>query len=105
MKKLLSALLLISCTIFSANAYQVISSKQIGHEDAKNQNIIVKCTTDTGKTSNQTCTLRRYANCTGSGSKKNCSGWQPWRDLRQPYKQYPDWKSAASGCCRAKGLR
>ncbi len=105
MKKILSALLITSCTLFSANAYQVLSSKQIGQDDAKNQNIIVKCTTDTGKVSNQTCTLRRYANCTGVGNKKRCNGWQAWRDLREPAKQYSDWKAAASGCCRAKGLR
>lgn len=105
MKKIISALLVISCTIFSANAYQILSSKQIGQDDAKNQNVVVKCTTDTGKLSNQTCTLRRYAKCTGTGTKKRCSGWQPWRDLRQPAKQYSDWKTAASACCRAKGLR
>lgn len=105
MKKILSTLLIISCASFSANAYQVLSSKQIGQDDAKNQNIVVKCTTDTGKISNQTCTLRRYANCNGNGSKKRCNGWQPWRDLRQPSNQYSDWKSAASACCRAKGLR
>ena len=105
MKKLLSTLLIISLTALSANAYQIISSKQIGKDDAKNQNVVVKCTTDTGKLSNQTCTLRRYAKCTGNGINKRCNGWQPWRDLRNPAKQYSDWKSAASTCCRDKGLR
>ena len=105
MKKYLCATLVIMATICTANAYQVISSKEMGKNDAKNQNVVVKCTTDTGKTSAQTCTLRRYAKCTCTGSKKRCSGWQPWRDLRAPSKQFSDWKSAASACCRAKGLR
>lgn len=105
MKKILLSLLIATCAIFSANAYQVLSSKELGKNDAKNQNIVVKCTTDTGKISNQTCSLRRYAKCTGNGNNKRCNGWQPWRDLRTPSKQYADWKSAASACCRAKGLR
>ncbi len=105
MKKILLAIIMIATTSYAASAYQVISSKELGQNDAKNQNVVVKCTTDTGKLSNQTCTLRRYAKCTGTGSNKRCSGWQPWRDLRNPSKQYSDWKSAASGCCRAKGLR
>ena len=105
MKKLLSALLIVISAIYTANAYQVLSSKELGKNDAKNQNVVVKCTTDTGKTSNQTCSLRRYAKCTGTGNKKRCNGWQPWRDLRNPSKQYSDWKAAASACCRAKGLR
>ncbi|MBQ5699925.1 MAG: hypothetical protein IIV74_01360 [Alphaproteobacteria bacterium] len=105
MKKILSALIIIISTIYTANAYQVISSKELGKNDARNQNIVVKCTTDTGGTSNQTCTLRRYAKCTGNGSNKRCNAWQPWRDLRNPAQQYSDWKSAASACCRAKGLR
>lgn len=105
MKKLLSALILFVTTVYSAGAYQVISSKEMGKNDAKNQNVVVKCTTDTGKVSNQTCNLRRYAKCAGTGAQKRCNGWQPWRDLRSPSKQYSDWKSAASACCRAKGLR
>lgn len=105
MKKILSAFLLICTCIYSANAYQVISSKELGKNDAKNQNIVVKCTTDTGKVSNQTCNLRRYAKCTGTGLQKKCNGWQPWRDLRSPAQQYSDWRAAASACCRAKGLR
>lgn len=105
MKKILSALLIISATIYSASAYQVLSSKELGKNDAKNQNIVVKCTTDTGKISNQTCSLRRYAKCSGTGDNKKCNGWQPWQDLRNPGKQYSDWKAAASACCRSKGLR
>ena len=105
MKKLFVAFLLVFTTAISAHAYQVLSSKELGQLDAKNQNVVVKCTTDTGKVSNQTCSLRRYAKCTGDGPAKKCSGWQPWIDLRTPDKKYPDWKAAASGCCRAMGLR
>ena len=105
MKKILSSLLIIMTFVGGANAYQLLSSKELGKNDAKNQTVVVKCTTDTGKTSNQTCTLRRYAKCTGTGSDKKCSGWQAWQDLRNPRKQYSDWRSAASACCRAKGLR
>lgn len=105
MKKILTAALLICVGICGANAYQVMSSKELGKNDAKNQNVVVKCTTDTGKVSNQTCSLRRYAKCTGTGTDKKCSGWQAWKDLRNPSKQYSDWRSAASACCRAKGLR
>ena len=105
MKKVLSVLLILGMTIGGANAYQVLSSKELGQNEAKNQNVVVKCTTDTGKVSNQTCSLRRYAKCTGTGGNKSCGGWQPWKDLRDPSKQYSDWKTAAAACCRAKGLR
>lgn len=105
MKKIITALAIIISTVYAANAYQVLSSKELGKNDAKNQNVVVKCTTDTGKLSNQTCSLRRYAKCTGNGSAKRCSGWQPWRDLRNPSAQYSDWQAAASACCRSKGLR
>ena len=105
MKKILLVIIMVTSTICTANAYQVLSSKELGKNDAKNQNSVVKCTTDTGKVSNQTCSLRRYAKCSGTGSNKSCSGWQPWRDLRNPNKEYPDWRAAASGCCRSKGLR
>ena len=105
MKKLFITLFMTIATIVCANAYQVLSSKELGQMDAKNQNVVVKCTTDTGKVSNQTCSLRRYAKCSGAGSTKKCSGWQPWTDLRAPSKQYSDWKTAASACCRAMGLR
>ena len=105
MKKLLTAFIVATLTTISANAYQVISSKEMGRDDAKNQNVVVKCTTDLGKTSNQTCSLRRYAKCTGTGTRKNCAGWQGWRDLRNPEQQYSDWKTAATACCRSLGLR
>lgn len=105
MKKFLIALTVIISGAMSASAYQVISSKELGKNDAKNQNVVVKCTTDMGKLSNQTCSLRRYVKCNGTGVNKKCSGWQGWRDLRNPEKQYSDWKSAASACCRSMGLR
>ena len=105
MKKLLIVCLTIISATMSANAYQVLSSRELGQRDAKNQNVVVKCTTDTGKISNQTCSLRRYAKCTGEGNAKKCSGWQPWSDLKTPGRQYADWKTAASSCCRAMGLR
>lgn len=104
MKKVFITLFGIIIMCGNAFAYQVLSTKEIGKFDAKNQNIIVKCTTDTGKTSNETCSLRRYVKCTGK-DKKNCNSWQPWRDLRNPSATYADWKSAASSCCKAKGLR
>ncbi len=105
MKKIFLTLCLCIISIGNANAYQLLSSKELGKNDAKNQTVVVKCTTDTGKVSNQTCTLRRYAKCTGTGTKQSCNGWQPWQDLRSPSKKYSDWRSAASACCRAKGLR
>ncbi len=101
----LAGLLVFGLTARPAAAYQVLSSKELGQNDAKNQNVVVKCTTDTGKVSNQTCSLRRYAKCTGTGKDKRCSGWQAWKDLRNPKTQYSDWRTAASACCRAKGLR
>lgn len=106
MKKMLSFIALVAfTTIGSANAYQLLSSKELGKNDARNQNVVVKCTTDTGKISDQTCSLRRYVKCTGTGDNKKCNGWQAWQDLRNPSKQYSDWRSAASACCRSKGLR
>ncbi len=88
-----------------ADAYQVLSSKELGSGDAKNQNVVVKCTTDTGKVSNQTCSLRRYVKCTGVGSERKCGGWQPWRDLRNSNSSYSNWQAAASACCKSKGMR
>ena len=104
-KKYFIALCMIFVSVCSADAYQLLSSKEMGKNDAKNQTVVVKCTTDTGKVSNQTCTLRRYVKCTQRGENMSCNGWQPWQDLRNPHKQYSDWRSAASACCRAKGLR
>ena len=91
-KKIIVTLCLIFVSATAANAYQLLSSKELGRNDAKNQTVVVKCTTDTGKVSS-------------SGSNKKCNGWQPWQDLRSPGKKYSDWRSAASACCRAKGLR
>lgn len=104
-KQIITTLCIIFISTYGANAYQLLSSKELGRDDAKNQTIVVKCTTDTGKISNQTCTLRRYVKCSGTGDTANCTAWQPWMDLRAPEKQYSDWRSAASACCRAKGLR
>ncbi|MDR1207155.1 MAG: hypothetical protein LBK26_01960 [Rickettsiales bacterium] len=106
MKKFALCPLLFAFCIGSASAYQLMSSKELGVMDAKNQNVVVKCTTDAGKVSNQTCAMRRYAKCTVSGSgKKNCSGWQPWQDLRNPGRGFSDWRNGADACCREKGLR
>ena len=95
----------IICYMFDIYCCAICRCKELGKNDAKNQNVVVKYTTDTGKISNQTCSLRRYAKCTGTAQNKRCNGWQPWRDLQSPSKQYSDWRSAASACCRAKGLR
>jgi hypothetical protein len=100
----IGALCAVLC-IGAADAYQVLSSKELGKGDAKNQNMVVKCTTDTGKISTTTCALRRYAKCTGDDANKKCNGWQPWKDLRDPNSSYSDWRNGASECCRAKGLR
>lgn len=97
--------LLFALCAFDVHAYQVLSSKELGRNDARNQNVVVKCTTDTGKVSNQTCTLRRYVKCTGEGTAKKCNGWLPWSDLRTPGSEYSNWQAGASACCRAKGLR
>ena len=104
MKKILFSLIAVMTIVSNGFAYQVLSTKEFGQGDAKNQNVVVKCTTDTGKMSGETCSLRRYVKCTDKDAK-NCTLWQPWRDLRNPSKTYMDWKSAASACCRAKGLR
>lgn len=108
--KQLSSLLGITFLIFGlsiggADAYQILSTKELGQNDARNQNVVVKCTTDTGKVSTQTCTLRRYAKCTGNGMDKKCNGWQPWSDLRDPSSKFSDWRGGAASCCREKGLR
>ncbi len=105
MKRIFSAFLIMITMVGSASAYQLLSSKELGQNDAKNQNVVVKCTTPTGQVSTRTCSLRRYAKCTTVSGKKRCNGWQPWRDLKNPGKNYSDWKTAASACCRAMGLR
>ena len=98
---------LVSCllSLGAAHAYQLQSSRELGKEEAKNQNVIVRCTTETGGVSSQICSLRRYAKCVGTGANRSCNGWMPWKDLRNPSADYSDWKSAATACCRAKGLR
>ena len=101
MKKLFAFLCALFITTSFAPAYQILSSNELGTGDARNQNIVVKCTTTTGQISNQTCSLRRYIKCTNN----KCSGWDKWRDLRNTRENYSDWQSAANACCRAKGLR
>lgn len=106
MKKMLPFILFAFVSVCDNSfGYQVLSTKEFGKDDAKNQNIVVKCTTDTGKLSTETCSLRRYAKCEGKDKHKNCNQWQPWRDLRNTNASYADWKSAASACCENKGLR
>lgn len=105
MKKIFLSFIITSSFITNAFAYQVLTTKEFGKDDAKNQNIIVKCTTDTGKISDETCSLRRYVKCLGKDNQSLCTSWQPWRDLRDPSKAYSDWKTAASACCKKKGLR
>ncbi len=104
MKKFFIVFLFIFSTT-NLHAFQVLSSKELGRGDARNQNVVVKCTSPNGETTNQTCTLRRYAKCNGKGNQQNCSGWQAWKDLRDSKSSFPDWRSAATSCCRAKGLR
>ncbi len=105
MKKILFSIIAVFSIVVNASAYQVLATKDFGKDDAKNQNVIVKCTTDTGKLSDETCSLRRYVKCTGPDKKSNCNSWQPWHDLRAPSAEYSNWKSAASACCKGKGLR
>ena len=105
MKKILLIFAMIISVCGDSFAYQVLTTKEFGQGDAKNQNIIVKCTTDTGKVSEETCSLRRYVKCLGKDKKSLCTSWYPWRDLRDTSATYHDWKSAASACCKKKGLR
>lgn len=105
MKKILFVLISTFAIVGNAFSYKVITTKEFGKDDAKNQNVIVKCTTDTGKMSEEICSLRRYVKCLGKDKKSMCESWQPWHDLRDPDGAYSDWKSAASACCKKKGLR
>lgn len=100
MKKIFVYLFAIFITS-GAFAYQKVSTKELGTGDARNQNIIVKCTTPTGQVSGETCALRRYAKCVNN----NCDTWDVWRDLRNTITTYTTWQDAANACCRAKGLR
>ncbi len=104
MKKILFSLIGVFALSVNSLAYQVASTKEFGKGDAKNQTVTVQCTTDTGKESSEVCLLRRYVKCTGK-DKKNCNSWQPWRNMRNTSSAYSDWKSAASDCCKKKGLR
>jgi hypothetical protein len=101
MKKIIFGLLF-SIFCFGADAFKMESQRELGKGEAKNQNVIVKCTTPDGKVSSQTCALRRYAKCS---DKNICSGWRDWKDLRNPGKSYDDWRGAAADCCAAKDLR
>ena len=81
--------------------YLLVSSKELGSMDAKNQTVVVKCTTDVGDVSDETCTVRRYVSC----EENNCDSWQPWYDLYDSSNEYSDWREAVIDCCEAKGLR
>ncbi|MDR2770171.1 MAG: hypothetical protein LBB08_01845 [Rickettsiales bacterium] len=85
----------------AANAFKLQSQRDLGSGEAKNQNVVVKCTTADGKVSNQTCSFRRLAKCVGG----KCVGWQKWSELRSPGKSFDEWRDAAVDCCAAKGLR
>ncbi|MCL2369301.1 MAG: hypothetical protein FWC83_01340 [Alphaproteobacteria bacterium] len=85
-----------------AHAHQLVSHRELGTGPALNQNVVVRCTTITGQASNEQCQLRRHVRCDDRG---NCGGWQPWRDIRNPSREFPTWQAAADACCRAKGLR
>lgn len=101
MKKLFIFLALVLINM-PGHAYQILSSNEYGSGDARNQNIVVKCTTPTGQITNQTCSLRRYVKCVDG---KNCAGWEQWRDLGNTRDTFSNWQDAANSCCRAKGLR
>jgi hypothetical protein len=101
MRKTLASCLLLLVSLSAASAFKVDSQRELGKGEAKNQNVVVKCTTATGAVSAQTCHMRRYAKCSG----KNCNGWQEWKDLRNPGKSYGDWRAAAAECCAAQGMR
>ena len=104
MKKIFVVCIALFTIVGHSFGYQLLSTKEFGRGDAKNQNVTVKCTTDTGKISSEKCSLRRYAKCSGK-DKKNCNTWQPWRDLRNSKSSYSTWQSGASDCCKRKGLR
>ena len=101
MKKLFIFIFGLLITTYSGYAYQKVSENEYGIDDARNQNIVVKCTTTTGQISNDTCSLRRYAKCING----KCSGWDRWRDLRNTRDTYTTWQDAANACCRKMGLR
>ena len=101
MKKIFVFIFAIFIGVHCADAYTKVSENEIGVADAKNQNIVVKCTTPTGQISEQTCALRRYAKC----ADNKCVGWNRWRDLKNTRDTYASWQDAADACCRTMGLR
>lgn len=82
-------------------SYSVVFSKELGQDDAKNQTIQVKCTTDTGLISEEVCTIRRYVVC----NNKNCEKWGGWKIVHNPLNDFQNWQEAAINCCKAKGLK
>jgi len=104
MKKIFFILITTFSIVSNSFAYQLLSTKEYGNGDAKNQNVTVRCTTDTGKNSSETCSLRRYVKCS-SEDKKSCTRWQPWYDLRNTGTPFNTWQAAAATCCKKKGLR
>ncbi|MCL2629301.1 MAG: hypothetical protein FWD33_01220 [Alphaproteobacteria bacterium] len=105
-KKILLAIILTCAATAAANAWKLETQRTLGNGEGKNQNVLVRCTTATGQASHQTCSLRRYAKCTRTQSGgQNCTGWQPWTDVRNPGRTFGTWQEAANACCRAHGLR
>ena len=104
MKKIFFVFVAVLSIINVSYGYELLSSKEYGKGDAKNQNVTVRSTTDVGKTSSETCSLRRYVKCSDK-DKTSCHGWQPWQDLRNAGTQFSTWQSAAAACCKKKGLR
>ena len=49
MKKIFVSMIAVVALVANASAYQVLTTKDFGKDDAKIQNVIVKRTTDTGK--------------------------------------------------------
>ena len=58
MKKMFFILIATFSIIGNSFAYQLLSTKEYGKGDAKNQNITVRCTTDIGKNSSETCSIK-----------------------------------------------
>ncbi|MDR2685284.1 MAG: hypothetical protein LBB23_00740 [Rickettsiales bacterium] len=105
-KKILFPAILVVAMTTAADAWQMETQRTLGSGEGANQNVLVKCTTSAGKTSGQTCALRRYAKCAKNASGKQvCNGWNQWSDIRNPGKGYSTWQSAATECCSAKGLK
>ncbi|MDR0449248.1 MAG: hypothetical protein LBG89_02180 [Rickettsiales bacterium] len=106
MKKILMFSVFVCSVSGGAYAWQLETQRTLGSGEGKNQNVLVKCTTASGQVSSQTCSVRRYAKCQKtSGGGKNCNGWQPWSDVRNPGRGFTTWQDAAKTCCAAKGLK